>query len=74
MSGSRNLALDGEVVQEGFDLLRTEEGRVLFLVEEDELANPVSVGLLSPEAEMSATTDDGNLVQKTGRFFRLLTP
>lgn len=60
---SRYLAFDGQVVQERLHFLGAENGRMLFVVEEDELANPVPIGLLGSGAEMSATADRGNLVQ-----------
>jgi hypothetical protein len=45
-----------------------------FAVEEDELTNPVTIGLLRIAAEMAAPADDRNLVEQAGTVGGGLTP
>jgi hypothetical protein len=58
------------VIQEGFNFSSPEQGRMALVMEQDVLANPVSVGLLGALAEMTATADDRDLIKQA----RGLTP
>jgi hypothetical protein len=45
-----------------------------FAVEQDELTNPVAIGLLGIAAEVAAPANDGNLVEQAGTVSGRLTP
>jgi hypothetical protein len=54
------------MVQEGLDLPRTELRRVLLVVKQDVLPNPVAVGLFGALTKVTATADGRDLIKQTG--------
>ena len=52
------------MVEEGFDIPRTEIPRVLLMVKQDELTTPVSIGLYRAFAEMPTAADDRKKIQQ----------
>jgi hypothetical protein len=54
------------MVQEGLNLPGTELRRVLLVVKQDVLANPVPVGLFGTLTEVPTTADGRDLIKQTG--------
>src|SRR2546423_807837 len=52
LSGGRNLFFDGQKAKEGCNLLLAHFVGVPFVMEENEAADPIDVGLLGPQAVM----------------------
>ena len=74
LSGSGDLAVDGEMGQESADIIFPEFIRVLFAMEKDKAANPLEVGFLGADGIMPVTANVANLVQEfrlamVNRFF-----
>jgi hypothetical protein len=62
------------MVEEGLDLCRTQFRGVALAVEQNELADPIAIGLLGVAAEMAAPANDGNLVEQPGPVGGCVTP
>jgi hypothetical protein len=62
------------MVQIGLDLGMPHLVRMAFAVEQDELANPVSIGFLRLLAKVTASTNDADLVEKAGAVASCITP
>jgi hypothetical protein len=54
------------MVQEGLNLPCTELRRVLLVVKQDVLTNPVPIGLFGTLTEVPATADGRDLIKQTG--------
>lgn len=68
LSNRRDIALLGQSGQVGCDLGLSHLERVTFVVEEDELPDPVAVGVFGTAAVVTDTDDGPDLVQQTGLF------
>jgi hypothetical protein len=62
------------MIQKRLNFAYTKQTRVAFLMKEDELPNPESVGLLRPQTEMSAAARGGDLVEQARRGRGKVTP
>lgn len=56
--------IDGEMIQEALDFVITHDFWVLFVIEKDELTNPVEIGLLGSVAVLLGPDLCANRLQK----------
>ena len=72
LGGSGHSASVGQMVEERFNILRTEFARMLLMMKQDELPTPVSISLDRAIAEMPTAADDRELIEQAwgtdGRF------
>ena len=67
LSGHSDIALDSEMVQKLCNLRLFEVTRVTLLVEQNESANPESIGFLCSHTEMATAAGRMNLIHVTQR-------
>jgi hypothetical protein len=63
LGGGGDLALDGEVCEEGADVRGAEVSRVAAVMEEDEATDPTEVGDLGAEGVVFAAEDEAGLIE-----------